>query len=136
MHFTVNNVNLDFCLDNIGLSQQEKQDWIERIRDDFNERIDNNKIVKLLLSLPRGQLQTLADTGTTVAGDYIDTLDKQEERDLGIRLTLFAKIIDSDVVNYQRFIQIRNAEPNIMERYDYCYFTPDHLVVMFEEYDE
>lgn len=136
MYFIVNNVSVDYQLDKLGLGRDEKTEWIERFRDDFNERVDNGEIVQLLLSLPRSRLQAILDGSVDDAVNQLEPRDVQEKKDLATRLNIFAKIIDTDMVNYERFINARNKEPELMARFDYCYLTDSHLVVMFEEFEE
>ena len=50
MNFLINNVTLDYYMEKMGLKEKERAVWLERIRNDFNERIDNNELVKTILN--------------------------------------------------------------------------------------
>ena len=132
MNFLINNATLDYYMEKMGLKEKERAVWLERIRNDFNERIDNNELVKTILKMEKRVLQALtANSNFPKATQAVD-----EQRDFNIRLQLFALIIDEDYVNYQRFCRLKENEPKLMDRYSHCYIDNNNLIIMFEEFDE
>lgn len=136
MRFHVNQISIHFQLDNHGFSSEEKERWLERLYDDFNERIDNNQLLKYLLGLSRYQLQTLLEQPLRDLEDTFGPLTSQEAKDIQIRLELLATILVSDVQEYEAFHRARQNEPNLAKRFDHGYFGEYNLVLVFEEYEE
>ncbi len=132
MKFLINNVTLDYYMEKMGLNEKQRADWLERIRDDFNERIDNNSLVKTILTMDKRTLQALTANSNYPKATQAD----DEQSDFNIRLQLFGLIVDEDYVSYQRFCRLKENEPKIMDRYSHCYIDSNSLVVMFEEFDE
>lgn len=136
MQFLVNQISLDYQLDRHNLTGDQKQQWLERLRDDFNERIDNNQLLKYLLDLSRHQLQLLLENRPRGLEEIFGPLTPEETKDLQIRLEMFATILNSDVVEYEKFHRLRQKEPKLAQRFDHAYFGDFHLILVFEEYDE
>lgn len=130
MNFAINNVSLDYHLAKLNIPLNEREEWLIRIRDDFNENVSNDDIVKTLLSMSQSKLREISESAN------VDSSSDKEKNDFNIRLRLFSVIIDDDYVNYQRFCRLKRDEPRLMERYSHSYFDINHLVIMFEEYEE
>lgn len=136
MQFFVNQISLDYQLDRHNLNGDQKQQWLERLRDDFNERIDNNQLIRYLLELSRHQLQTLVESPPRGLEEVFGPMSKEEMNDLQIRLEMFAAILISDVQQYEAFHRLRQREPHLPKRFDHAYFGDYHLMLVFEEYEE
>lgn len=130
MNFAINNVSLDYHLAKLNIPLNEREEWLIRIRDDFNENVSNDDIVKTLLSMSQSKLREISESAN------VDSSSDKEKNDFNIRLRLFSVIIDDDYVSYQRFCRLKRDEPRLMERYSHSYFDINHLVIMFEEYEE
>lgn len=136
MYFIVNNLTLDFYLQQLITDSHTRQQWIERLRDDFNERVDNNKLIKYLLTLSRGKISDIANNKETKLEILSEAVDSHEANEMMIRLGLLATILDSDMVNLEKFFKLRDTEPGLPQRFSQCYFSEDHLTLVFEEYEE
>ncbi len=138
MHFLVNNVSLDFFLEKYNLTQAQRDEWVKRLRNDFDEKFDNNWVVKLVLNVPQSKLAKVVDTGHVTEFEDLEskTLSEQEKNDLVMRFLLFCSIIETDYVSLVRWEKLKAGEPNILDRFSHCYFTDTHLVIMFEEFEE
>lgn len=132
MKFLINNVTLDYYMEKMGLKEAERVDWLERIRNDFNEHIDNNELVKTILTMDKRTLQALTANCNFPKATRADG----DQKDFNIRLQLFSLIIDEDYVSYQRFCRLKENEPRLMDRYSHCYIDNNNLIIMFEEFDE
>jgi len=136
MRFHVNQISLHFQLDRHNFNSEEKERWLERLRDDFNERIDNNQLLKYLLDLSRHQIQMLLEHPVRGLEEVFGSLSSQEEKDIQIRLELLATILVSDVQEYEAFHRARQKEPHLANRFDHGYFGEYNLVLVFEEFEE
>lgn len=136
MQFHVNQISLDFQLERHNFNSEQKQQWLDRLRDDFNERIDNNQLLKYLLDLSRAQIQSLLENPIRGLEDVFGSMSQQEVNALQIRLELLATILISDVEEYERFHRARQNEPHLAQRFDHAYFGDYNLVLVFDEYEE
>lgn len=134
MRIKINEIGMDHCLERLNVPQQDRVLWLKRIKDDFNETIDNGRLIKELLKLSNVQLQQLLENDFSSL-DHVFNKDEMTD-DLKIRLQLLAYNIDSDIISYQHFLRLKNKEPDIVDRFSHAYIVDDFIIIYFEEFDE
>lgn len=143
MHFSVNAVTMDYYLSQQGFNQTEREQYLEMIHDDFNEDVDNNRLIKYLLGLSKRDLERLVEGGVTKVtinddelNEVLGSLSESSKKNFYVRICTLANCIVADYINHQLWENIKRDEPMIMDRYDYCYFINGHMDVKFDEIEE
>ena len=102
MKFLFSDLTICRALESFGI--KETKPWIDRIRDDFEEKMSNNEIVARFLEIqPNKIFQFVNDT--LLVDEFVRRIKKpewvvQDCEDLMIRVRVLAYIITNDALNF------------------------------------
>lgn len=138
MKFLFSDLTICRALESFGI--KETKPWIDRIRDDFEEKMSNNEIVARFLEIqPNKIFQFVNDT--LLVDEFVRRIKKpewvvQDCENLMIRVRVLAYIITNDALNFSHYTRIWEKEPGLYRRFNNIYFDNNTMFFSFEEQDE